>query len=107
MKSDIIGITISKNNARIRLTTERWYHIIENHCELAGSVFEVLDTVEVPDLIISGISGELLSLKKINKKYLAVIYRETDKDGFIITAFWTSDLKQLLKKRKIIWSKKH
>lgn len=31
-----VGITTSKNGAIIRLTTERLYHILENHDELAG-----------------------------------------------------------------------
>ncbi|MBU4298791.1 hypothetical protein KJ636_02010 [Patescibacteria group bacterium] len=103
----MIGVAISKNNVKIRLTTERWYHVSENHCELAGSAFQVLESIEAPDLIIKGLSGELLSLKEINKRYLVVIYRETNKDGFIITAFYTIHLKQLLRKRKIIWPKKH
>lgn len=107
MDSNIIGVAISKNNAKIRLTTERWCHITENHCELSGWAFQALESIEAPDSIIKGLNGELLALKKINKKYLVVIYHETNKDGFVITAFYTTHLKQLLKKRIIIWSKKH
>lgn len=41
----MIGIAVSKNGVRIRLTEERWYHIVENHDELAGLSDEVLLTV--------------------------------------------------------------
>ncbi len=106
MKENIIGEAISINGANIRLTFERWYHISESHRELAGLAFEVLEIINHPDMIVKGLTGELLALRKINKKYLVSIYREINKkDGFIITAFFTSDLESLLKKRKIIWQR--
>jgi len=108
MKENIIGEAKSINGVNIRLIFERWYHISENHRELVGATFEVLDTINKPDMIIEGLAGEFLFPRKINKKYLVTVYRETNKkDGFVIIAFYTSDLKSLLKKRKIIWSKKH
>lgn len=39
----------SKNNVLIRLTDERWLHIVENHDDLAGRISEVLETVAEPD----------------------------------------------------------
>lgn len=106
MKEDIIGEAISINGVNIRLTFERWYHISESHRELTGLTFEVLETVNRPDVIVKGLTEELLALRKINKKYLVSIYKEINKkDGFIITAFYTSDLNSLLKKRKIIWQR--
>jgi hypothetical protein len=33
---------ISKNNVLIRLPDERWFHITEEHSEMAGYYFEVL-----------------------------------------------------------------
>ena len=41
----MIEIVLSKNNIPIRLTDERWTHIVEEHCELAGMRMEVLDAV--------------------------------------------------------------
>jgi hypothetical protein len=38
----------SANNILIRLTDERWVHITEEHSELAGMRFEVLETVANP-----------------------------------------------------------
>jgi len=43
-----MDIVKSKNNVSIRLTEERWFHITEEHSEMAGYYFEVLETVEEP-----------------------------------------------------------
>ena len=95
----------SKNNVPIRLTDERWAHITEEHCELAGMRLEILDTITNPVKIVEGREGECLALREINsRKYIVVVYRESDDDGFIITAFLTRNIKTLLK-RKQIWPK--
>ena len=99
-----MDIAKSKNNVPIRLTEERWFHIVENHDELAGYYDEVLNTIEDPDFIIKGYRGALIALKKMNNKFLAVIYKELNlNEGFIITAYFTSKIK--LEKEEIIWQK--
>lgn len=106
MHQDIIGKAKSVNGVDIRLTFERWYHISESHQELVGAPFKVLEAINRPNLVVEGLAGEFLALMKVNKKYLVGVYREINKeDGFVITAFYTSDLKTLLKKRKIIWKR--
>lgn len=97
----------SKNNIKIRLTDERWRHITEEHSELAGYYFDVLETITDPDYIYKGIQDELLAVKEIiTEKYLVVIYREIIElnDGFIITAFFTKRKKHF-ERRKLIWKK--
>ena len=47
-------VVISKNNIPVRLTSERWLHITEEHSELAGYYYEVLETLENPDCIYEG-----------------------------------------------------
>jgi hypothetical protein len=42
---------LSKNGVPIRLTDERWAHITEEHCELAGLRLEVLETITDPSRI--------------------------------------------------------
>ena len=101
----MIGIAVSKNGVPIRLTEERWFHIVENHDELAGLSDVVLATVEDPDFIVKGWSDELLAVRKIDDKYLVVVYRELENDGFIITAFITKKVDKVLR-RGIIWQKK-
>ncbi|MCP9464996.1 MAG: hypothetical protein NNA31_08035 [Nitrospira sp.] len=80
----------SKNNKVIRLTDERWVHITEEHAELAGMRLEVLEAVAEPGRILQGGEGELLAVREREVgKFLVVVYRELDTDGFIITAFVT------------------
>lgn len=93
----------SKNNVPIRLTVERWIHITEEHSEMAGYYFEVLETVEEPEAIYEGKAGECIAVREIEKgKYIVVVYRESSKeDGFMITAFLTRRRRQLERRRKI------
>lgn len=80
----------SKHNKVIRLTDERWVHITEEHAELAGMRLEVLEAVAEPGRILQGGEGELLAVREREVgKFLVVVYRELDTDGFIITAFVT------------------
>jgi hypothetical protein len=59
----VIETAFSKNNVPIRLTDERWAHITEEHCELAGRRLEVLGGLENPDRILTGSEGELMAVK--------------------------------------------
>ena len=54
---------ISKSGVPIRLTEERWYHIVENHDDLAGYYDEVLLTVENPDFVMRGHRGALVAVR--------------------------------------------
>jgi len=48
----VIEKVLSKNEVPIRLTDERWTHIVEEHCELAGMRLEVLETIVNPSRIL-------------------------------------------------------
>ena len=96
-------IATSKSGVTIRLTDERWAHITEEHCELSGLRLEVLNTIRQPDFIIAGHHGEVLATREMEpKKFLVVVYREIDEDGFVITAFLTKRL-NTLKQRRRVW----
>jgi hypothetical protein len=94
----------SRNGIPIRLPDERWIHLTEGHSEMAGYYSEVLEVVEDPDAVYEGSSGELLAVKEMKTdKYIVVVYKEvSETDGFVITAFQTSRMKQL-ERRKKIW----
>lgn len=83
-------VAYSVNGVAIRLTYERWYHIIENHDELASYFHEVLDTIEKPEFVVRGNKGCLKATRNMGKgKWLVVIYKEISKhDGFVITAYF-------------------
>lgn len=94
----------SINGITIRLPDERWIHITEEHSEMAGYLYDVLETIETPLAIFEGNSGELLAAREIETgKYIIVAYREvTQADGFIITAFLTRRWNQI-ERRKKLW----
>ena len=98
-----VTTALSKNGVPIRLPDERWIHLTEGHSEMAGYYSEVLETLEDPDAIYEGGSGELLAAKEIQTdKYIVVVYREiSEKDGFVITAFLSSRRRQLERRTKV------
>lgn len=101
-------IVKSKNNVSLRLTKERWNHIVLRHPELDGQKEQVLETVTEPDLIQQGDFGEFIAIKfyertPLTSKYLVVIYKEVkDTDGFIITTYYASKPSE---RRKIVWKR--
>ncbi len=103
---DLVSV-LSKNGVTIRLTTERWEHIIKTHPEVDPKDFSIiLNSVKNPDVILKGDVGELLAVKKYGSRtWVVVPYKEIDKDdGFILTAYQTTDSRWLFR-REIIWSK--
>ena len=99
-----MDIVQSKHRVPIRLPHERWMHITEGHPEMAGFYYEVLSAIDEPDKIVQGALDEQIAIKKLESgKYICVIYKEiTRKDGFVITAFITSKVKQI-ERRQLLW----
>lgn len=96
----------SVNGVTIRLPDERWVHITEEHAEMAGYLYDVLETVQEPLAVFEGNEGELLAAREIEPgKYIIAVYREvSSEDGFIITAFLTKRWKSL-ERRKKAWQR--
>jgi hypothetical protein len=93
----------SKSGVPVRLTEERWGHIIDEHGELAELRDEVLKTISDPERILAGNAGALLALRTVEPgKWLVVVYRELEEDGFVITAFLTRRFRSL-DRRVQIW----
>ena len=92
----------------IRLTEERWRHIVAGHPEMANERDRVLQTVEAPDLVQAGDFGELLAIRHwpitaFGSKFVVVAYREVDRtDGFVLTAYLTRRPSRL---RKVLWKR--
>lgn len=104
----IIETTRSISGQAIRLTLKQWFHITESHDYMAGNIANIMETVNSPDYIVKGSKGELIALKhypvtNLGEKHCVVIYKE-NKDGFIITAFFTSKPKTI-KKGGVVWQK--
>ncbi|MGB9630314.1 MAG: hypothetical protein ACPL6D_16795 [Thermodesulfobacteriota bacterium] len=101
-------ITYSKNMVPIRLTIERWGHIICRHPELTDEKEKekVIEAIEKPEMILKGDFGTFMAVRfyretSLSEKYLVVTYREVNKnDGFVVTAYFTNKLSE---EREILW----
>jgi len=63
-----MDIAISRSGVPIRLTEERWYHIVENHDDVAGYYDEVLLAVENPDFMMRGYRGTLIAVRTFGRR---------------------------------------
>ncbi len=102
-------VPVSKNGKSIRITDERWTHVVESHDYMAGNRDLVVETVEDPDTIVMGRKGELIAFRyyletSISAKHVIAVYRELEDDGFLITAFMTSAPETILRKG-VLWQK--
>ena len=89
-------IVHSRNGVPVRLTEERWQHIVRRHPEMDNQRERVLETLAEPNMIQQGDFGEVLAVRfypetPLTRKFLVVVYREVSpEDGFILTAYLTS-----------------
>jgi hypothetical protein len=96
-------LTCSPFGALIRLTAERWQHIVYRHPELRHSRMAVLMTVAAPDVVVQGNAEEMLAVRQTEPaRWLVVAYKEDSAgDGFIITAFVTSRVTRILRRPRL------
>lgn len=94
---------------KIRLTEERWQHIYHKHPEIDESYIEKSKiTVTNPDAVVKNNKDptEFLYHKYFHKtyfggRYLVVVVKHLNSEGFIITLYLTSKIKI----GEIIWRK--
>ena len=96
-----MDIAYSVNGVPIRLTDERWEHVVSNKTYMETYYEKVLQAIENPTWILRGYAGALVAVLSVARQnYLHVVYREVSRDdGFIITAF----LSRKVNRRMIIW----
>jgi hypothetical protein len=96
-----MDVAYSVEHVPIRLTDERWTHIVNAHDDLAGYYDDCLETIEAPDLILPGLRGSLKAVKAYGRnRYLVVIYRELNPDdGFVVTAYFV----RRVDRKKALW----
>jgi len=94
-------IAYSVRRVPIRLTDERWTHIVSARDELAGYDQDCLRVIEEPALILAEQYSSLKAVKSYGRKrYLVVVYRELNRrEGFIITAYFV----RKINRRHIVW----
>lgn len=111
---NVIAEVQSINNVRVRLTEERWFHIVEYHGELGSFQPEIMMSVAEPDNVYFspvGVKPNFAAVKAFVRlvelglaENLVVHYRESSQsNGFILTAFVMSGKR--LNKRFGLWQK--
>jgi len=99
-------VVYSKNSVPIRLTDERWEHIVRRHPEMMGQEDKVQETLAEPETILEGDTGELMAVRfysqtPLTRKHLVVVYKEISKtDGFAATAYFTREPST---RRRVLW----
>ena len=98
-----MDIAYSVNGVPIRLTEERWAHIVYNKPYMRARYGIVLAAVEGPTWVLRGYAGALIAVLSIGRRqFLNVVYCEISRDdGFIITAF----ISRKINKGNVIWPK--
>ena len=99
----ILDVVKSKDGVPIRLTFERWEHIVERHSYMSGFLEAILDAVAYPEFILRGNAGSKIAVANLSRRrWILVMYRELGKkDGFIISAYIHTDFNE----NEIIWSR--
>jgi hypothetical protein len=97
----ILEVVTSINGVPIRLTDERWEHIVDEHPNLSTYYDEILAAVESPEYILRGHGkGRRIAVVSVGRRFLHVPYRELGRtDGFIVTAYLDDEVNENL----ILW----
>jgi hypothetical protein len=97
-------IAYSINRVPIRLTEERWEHIVSNKPYMYSYDDAVLKAIEKPTVILRGYASSQIAVWAMARnRYLHVVYKEVNADdGFVITAY----MAQKYNRDQVIWPHK-
>ena len=106
-ETDDFEVLSDHRDRRIRLTNERWSHILD-HPEMPGQRERLIETLTDPDVVIATAKDEdvhvyhrLYDKTPVTRKYMVVVVKMLADDAFVLTAFFTSKRKR----GKVIWQK--
>ncbi len=99
-----MDIAYSINGVPIRLTQERWEHIIRNKPYMLPHHTQVLEAIERPVWVLRGYAGAIVAVLALGKeKHLHVVYKElSQRDGFVLPAF----VARKVNRSAVIWPKR-
>lgn len=96
----IILSVLDKNGKLIYLSNERWKHIINEHPIISNRIAEITETITNP-LIVKETKFDPNKKRfyrfykniKLKEKYLLVVIKYLNGNGFIITSFFVRKIK--------------
>ena len=82
-------VAYSINGVPIRLTDERWEHIVSNKPYMYAFDEALLQAIEKPTVVLHEYAGSLIAVLSLARaRFLHVVYKEVNADdGFVITAY--------------------
>jgi len=98
--------TRSVMEKEIRLTDVQWLHIQDRHIETGGQLEKMKETLQKPDFVDYDAQEDVYHyLKKFQKtpvtrKFMLVVVKHLNGDGFVITSFFISIPKMEGKERR-------
>ena len=97
-------IAYSMNDIPIRLTDERWEHIVSNKPYMYAYEDALLKAIENPTVILRAYTGSFIAVKSLARNtYLHVVYKEIGQDdGFVITGY----VSRKYNRNQVIWPHK-
>jgi hypothetical protein len=109
---DPLFVASSTAGSAIRLTDTIWRKIQDHHQEFheRDDYLNALRVaIQEPDYVVEGWGRARIALAwcedaPSSPKHLAVVYRELNSEGFVISAFFVSRYERLLK-RGVLWQK--
>lgn len=105
MSDDFEALTDHQNRV-IRLTNERWSHILK-HPEMIGQEERLIETLANPEMVIATDKDKtvrayhrLYDQSPVTRKYMIVAVKFLVEDAFVVTAFYSSRKK----KGEVVWT---
>lgn len=92
--------TQSALGKKIRLTKAQWAHIRIEHAELDSQHQSLRETLQAPDFICYNATEDSFeyyrhyAVTPVTAKYLKVVARHLNEEGFVITAFYLTKIKK-------------
>lgn len=109
----VIFETISNLSKRIRLINVQWVHIIHKHRELDSQLQKMIHTLQDPDVVYYCPREENYQYYKyfeqtpVTEKYLLLVVKHLNDEGFIITAFFISEGKIRKTGKVVVYGKEN
>lgn len=99
--------TAAYNGKRIRLTEGQKLHISFFHPEVLLNEERLMDPLSTPDIVTAGSALGIRVLYRfynatpVSSKYLAVVVKELNQEGFIVTSYFTERIRRV----NVLWKR--
>ena len=103
----IVFETVAYDGKIIRLTEVQWLHAVFFHPEIEGEQEKMKEVLKNPEIVVIGatedtkICYKFYPLTPVAPKYLAIVVKILDREGFIVTSYFT----ERVRRGEVLWRK--